>query len=279
MKINRIIGYSLPQESQNQVNYKAMKSSQFEGLDYFCMRQQKAPIEKFNGLRDFYNWALIQLNKKIKKDLRGKSEGTKEKRISLLEAWKAGLENYSPIVSLITLPSLVKNLKTNNDNLPPIFNSTVFEETISDLEGALFLDREFQFDISSVYKKNLQDKMLLITTRKSEFQEGWIKITPSKNEEEVKKNAELLNVFSRKTWCTKGVKSEIYVKNFGFRIFVRNGEPVLCIRLQNNTVCEIQGSNNDSVIPQNYRPLIMDYIDKNNLELDCDMEAELAGYL
>ena len=275
MKIDRVMFYT-PHMNITPA-FGMMKASQFEGLDYTCMRQFKAPIEKFNGIKDFYNWAVRSFNKKSEKNLSGKTKETEEQRVNILRDWNNGLKNYSPAIALITISSLLKNLKPSNDNLPPVFYNKVFEETLADVEGAVALDKDFQFDISKLYKQHLKS-MFLLDNSGRKIKDGWIEVSAARTNEEGSKNAELLNALSYKTWCTKGVKSEIYVKEFNFRILVKNGEPQVCIRLLDNTVCEIQGRLNDSKIPDEYKEQVMNYIENSGFDLDCDMEEELYGF-
>ncbi len=275
MKIEKISAYTPRIKTQNPV-FGAMKASQFEGLDYACMRQFKAPIEKFNEMKDFYNWAADKLNKKSGKNLTGKSKETEERRKVLISGWQEGLKNYSPAVGLVAIMSVLKNLKPSNDALPPLFNNTVFEETLADVEGALALERDFKFDISKVYKSHLKS-MFFSIDKETEIKDGWITIPSASEDNNTSKNAELLNTLSYKTWCTKGVKSEIYLQDFGFRIYVKNGEPELCIRLLGREVCEIQGRLNNSQIPEEYKQLVIDYIEENGFTVDCDTDMELYG--
>ena len=261
-------------KSPQKLNFSAMKASQFDGLDYSCMRKFKAPIEKFNSLKDFYVWTQEKLNKFIfDKSLKGKSKETEEYRKTILKQWQEGLGEYSTSIALLSMGSLIKNLKPDNDNVPPLFNNSIFEETVADVEGAVALDREFQFEITKLYKKHLKEAIIAKT--KLGVQDGWVEIPVAKTPKQAQKNTELLNILSRKTWCTKGVVSNIYVKQFGFRIYIENGEPEICIRTLDNSVYEIQGRLNDSVIPDKYKDLVIDYIEKNNLDIDCDTEAAL----
>lgn len=42
-------------------NFQAMKKSQFKGIDYAVVEKFKAPIEKFDVIADFQNWAKTQV--------------------------------------------------------------------------------------------------------------------------------------------------------------------------------------------------------------------------
>ena len=275
MKIDRV-SFCVPVRRRAIPGFKAMKVSQFEGVDYSCVRQFKAPIEKFNGMKDFYNWILECKNKKLSKNLKGRSPETERKRCCIMKNWEEGLKNYSPPIALITISSIVKNLKSSNDSLPPAFHSTVFEETVADIEGAVALEPEFQFDITKIYNTHLKEKFMA-TSFKGVIRDGWITVLSAKEDCHVEKNAELLNVLSHKMWCTKGLKGRIYLKDFSFRIYMENGNPKLCIRLMDNTVYEIQGPLNDSKIPDEYKKLVIDYIEENGFLIDYDTDMELYG--
>ncbi len=258
------------------VAFKSMKVSQFEGFDYSCIRQHKAPIEKFNGMNDFYNWAFEHMKKKLSKKMIGKSPETESKRCDILNKWQNGVRNYSPAVALISIASIIKDLKNSNDNLPPVFHSSVFEETVADIEGALALEPEFQFDMSKIYKKHLKAKFVS-TGNEGVVRNGWVTVPSTAEDSDIEKNAELLNTISYKMWCTKGVQGKVYLKNFSFRIYIENGLPQICIRLLNNTVHEIQGRLNDSRIPDEYKRMVEDYIEENRFRIDCDTEDDLYG--
>ena len=73
-----------PIQQQNNMNFQAMKPSQFKGFDYAVVRKFKAPVEKFNENADFQAWAKKQFSATINKLFGGRSQEVMLERISYL---------------------------------------------------------------------------------------------------------------------------------------------------------------------------------------------------
>ena len=91
----------------------------------------------------------------------------------------------------------------------------------------------------------------------------WVVIPSLKNgSENFEKNVEKLKMLSYRTWCTKTSQAEKYLKNGDFHIFMKNGEPKLCLKFFKNSIVEIQGEKNDNIIPIEYLDILQEHISK-----------------
>ena len=118
-----------------QINFKAMKSSQFKSLEYSAMRKFKAPIEKFNGINDFYSWASHKCKELTSKELGGRNPAIQAKRNAMKQDWVnyiMRVKKLSQPVALMILASIFKGLKPDNSDLLPQLNEDVFERTLND---------------------------------------------------------------------------------------------------------------------------------------------------
>ncbi len=246
------------------LNFCAMKPNQFKNIDYACVRKFKAPVEKFNTINDFKEWANKKFNEIIIKDLRGKNDETIFQRTMITEEWKAFLLNScSASTALIVISSLLKNIKSSNDNLPPVFCKDSFEKTINTITDELKHDKDYQFNFSTIYKSFLQNHLL-----GKNIKSGWVIIPSQMNvQNNFKQNVSLLKLLSNKTWCTKAYMAEAHLKNGDFHIFMQNGTAKLCLRFVGDEVVEIQNERNDSKIDYKIFHEIKRYINENELKL------------
>ena len=245
-------------------NFCAMKPNQFKNIDYACVRKFKAPVEKFNTLNDFREWALKKFNEISAKNLKGKNDETIFQRTMITEEWKAFLLNScTASTALIAISSLLKSLKINNDTLPPIFCKESFYRTVESIQNELDQDKDYQFNFSSIYKTFLRTHLL-----GENIKNGWI-VIPSKinSPNQFNKNVSLLKLISNKTWCTKAYMAESHLQNGDFHVLIKNGEAKLCLRFVGDEIYEIQNERNDSKIDYKNFHEIKNYIDQNNLSL------------
>ena len=246
------------------LSFSAMKPNQFKNIDYACVRKFKAPVEKFNNINDFKEWAIKKFNEICSKDLKGKNDETIFQRTMITEEWKTFLLNLgSASTALIAILSLLKNIKNNNDNLPPIFCKESFDKTLDAIKIELDQNKEYQFNFSSIYKTFLRSHLL-----GKNITNGWI-VIPSKTNSpnQFFNNVTLLKLLSNKTWCTKAYMAESHLQNGDFHIFVKNGDAKLCLRFVGDEVLEIQNERNDSKIDFKTFHEVKKYINENNLKL------------
>ena len=257
-----------------QINFKAMKSSQFKSLEYSAMRKFKAPIEKFNVMEDFYSWAAKRCREVINKDLGGRNSFVQLKRQVLKQEWIShvmNLKTLNPPAALLVLCSLFKGLKDNNSDLLPILDEEVFSRTLADTKLKVEENKDIQFDFKKKYLMNLRQKQTNIT-------DGWICIPSKKNDSaNYKENLEKLRILSPRTWCTKNEKAEEYLEENDIHIYFVNGSPELGMRVNDSKAYDIAGFVNNGKIPLQYLDIIKDYIIDNGYSMGLETEFQVRA--
>lgn len=251
---------------QDTVNFTAMKKSQFDGFDLAAIEKFKAPIEKFNTKDDFQDWAVNKIFDMQEKNYSGRSKSASIQRMAMLQEWFNYVveENraFSPAIALIITDSVRKDLKENNDKLPPVLNKQILDDAVNELSEILKENPREPFDFNKIYVNKLRDF----------YNDGggtkWIKI-PSKEHdpENFYNNVKKMQVLSHDNWCTKTIVAEDYLSEGDFHIYIENGQPKIAIRIEDGKICEIKGEKNNSEIPAEYFTEIIQYLNRENLSL------------
>lgn len=123
-------------EKRSGLSFGAMKKHEFDGIDFAVVEKYKAPIEKFNSNDDLQKWAGEKINNIKNQDYGGRLETTQIGRSLILKQWFEHLANnrYSNTQSLIILSFITRDLKPNNDVLPPVLNNSILRETINEAD-------------------------------------------------------------------------------------------------------------------------------------------------
>lgn len=271
------------QSQYNDVNFQAMKASQFKGVDYAVVRKFKAPIEKFNDNSDFQRWAKGLFDKTINKLFGGRSQEVMLERRMCLQPWKnylsEGNDAYTPAMALLAVCAITKELKPSTDTLPPLLNQGVLADSFAQVDEMLKVNKDTKFDFLKIYKEKLKALSVQILLDKKEDFTGWIKIPSQIHDmDNFDANVERLKILSHENWCTKSYNAEPYLKNGDFHIYMENGNPKVGIRFLYNKMKEIQGEKNDGEIPLKYYNVIRDYIDDKKLSFleDSNIAFKLA---
>ena len=248
-------------------SFTALKKSAFNGIDFAVVEKFKAPIEKFESLKDFDDWAKEEFYKICCKKYGGRNYATELKRESLVSNWEQELnfdDKYTNPERLLIINSVTKGMKPNNEVLCPVFNKTILNKTLYDLKDTLQKDKKQQFDFGKLYKNNLRE-MYLENSKVGENESKWI-IIPSKinDPEHFKENVEKLQTLSCDEWCTKNGGASIYLHDGDFHIYLDKGKPKLAIRFDEDIVKEVNGEMNDYVIPNEYVDILDKYMKKND---------------
>lgn len=250
-------------------HFDAMKPNQFKGFDYACVRKFKAPVEKFDSKMNFYGWAIDTLNRFVKTKLvEGKSEYTQQRRKESIFEWRneLGFGLEAAPLALIVLSSILKDLKPNNDKLPPILSKEILKKTIADIEEQLAENKDLQFNFKDIYYKHL--KMNLTEEQDPNFN-GWIRIPSQYNDpQNFKKNVDKLKVLSNKTWCTKNYHAEVMLKFGDFHVYLENGEPKIGLRFFDGLLNEIQSERNDGILEAKYFDIVDTFIRKKSVAME-----------
>ncbi len=263
------------------VSFGALKKSNFQGIDLAVINQFKAPIQTFNNNEDFQAWCLNKINENYPSDKEygAKDEFATNQRKKLIEEWKKYIleenEAYTNAICLMILSSITKNLKENNDALPPVLNKGVLAQTIDEIQEKLKKDKNYQFNFNKLYLNNLQ---LFYTSNNSQEPQnsytGWVIIPSYENDKEnFEANVEKLKTLSHSGWCTKTFNAEPYLKVGDFHIYLEEGKPKVGVRFKYSRIVEIQGEKNNGNIPLKYYSEIKEHVE--NYKISTKMETEL----
>lgn len=235
------------------VSFGALKKREFNNFDFYCVEKFKAPIEKFNSNQDLQTWALKKIeNEYLSKTFEGRNSEIELGRKQILNDWIVHLldkkNNYNPTQALLVLKDITKDLKKNNDHLPPYLNQEILSKTFNDIALKLQKNKKKPFDFNKLYENNLKVKYL--DTKSIEDFTGWVKI-PSYEEDSQNfyDNVNKLKYLSAKTWCTRNTHAAGYLRNGAFYLFLENSEPKVAVRLTGNRVVEVQGIYNNNQLP------------------------------
>lgn len=266
---------------QDTISFKGnvLKKSDFEGIDSAVIEKYKINPQKLkskNELQDIAKNKLIQLDK----EYGGRQYESFVERKNLLSEWfdYVTKENdaYSNTQRLVILSAITKDLKPDNDNLPPVLNKGVLANTVTELEERLKNNPKENFDFHKMYKNNLRTSFLQDTIT-GETMTGWVVIPSKENDSEnFEKNVEKLKTLSHNNWCTKSFNAEPYLSKGDFHVYLENGQPKLGIRFVGDSVEEIQGEKNDGEIPQKYLSKFVAYKNKQNLKLNFGADIQLS---
>ena len=260
--------------------FTGMKKNQFEGVDFYVVERFKAPIEKFRRTDYLYEWADEECEKIYNKDISGRTLETTAQRIAMIDEWKNYLEEenkeYSPTEKFIILNGITKNLKQDNDNIPPALNKGILADTIYNFKQDIKINPKMSFDFNKAYMKNLRD-FYLSETKDGTGETKWV-VIPSKinDPDNFESNVEKLKALSHSSWCTKSNNAEPYLSVGDFHIYLEDGQPKLGVRFIDDTVQEIQGEYNNSKIPLKYYKVFENYQQNNHFKLNDKTKHELV---
>lgn len=279
---NQNMPVALTCQSKDTVSFAALKKSQFNGLDYAVVEKFKAPIEKFNTNDDFQKWCYDIIKSDIlTRDFGGRKLDTISQRNAIFYEWQQYLfketNPYNNAIKLLILKAISKNIKYNNDKIPPVLNKTVLKNCLSDLKKNIETDKKYLFDLNKVYETKLKEYYLGITDTE-ETSKKWIVIQSfARNPENFENNVEKAKALSHDYWCTKSCLTKKYLEQGDLHIYLENNIPKLAIQFTEDKISEIQGSRNNGLIPLEYLDLIQQYISENNLKLSSKAKLEISA--
>ncbi len=252
----------------NRVNFTAMKKSQFSGIDFSVVEKFKAPIEKFNTMEDFENWAGGQYKELVSKDFGGRDDIVANQRYRMKKEWNYFLSDggkYSPAERLLILNGITKGLDPKNNNYMPAYNETILNKTMNGLFENLSEDKKYKYDFGKIYTNNLKD---FYAKDISENYTGWTIIPSRTNDREnFDSNVKKLQSISGSHWCTKSTHAKPYLTMGDFHIYFEKGDPKIALRFDEDVAVEFQGvSNNDRLVPE-YFNVLEKYVEENDISL------------
>ena len=232
---------------------------------------------------DLQNWAGDKAKVIANKDFGGRQAETKIQRKAMLKEWADYVFNendaYTNTTALLILNAITKDLKPDNDNIPPALNKGVLADCIYEIDKNTKRDQKYQFDLNKMYQNKLRAfYMDDIETDTGEYDTKWV-IIPSKEHdpENFEANVEKLKTLSYKTWCTKSNNAEPYLAEGDFHVYLENGKPKLGVRFVGDEIQEIQGERNNNRIPIDYLDVMQNHISENNLKLTNDAKDEIKS--
>ena len=265
-------------QNKNIISFEAMKPNQFKGIDYAVVRKFKAPVEKFNGMRDFHNWAKNLLYLNYTMEYKSFSYSADIERKIAINKWREFVsskeQEWLPAKCLLIFNSMMKNLRINNEVVPPVIKENVLEDSITLVDSKLAVNKDMQFDFNKLYRSKL--KSYFLNGHPLNYT-GWVKIMPKRLEpENYERNVELLKILSNKNWCTKkDAHAKSHLESDEMHIYLEKGYPKLGVRISGCEIQEVQGEKNNSVIPTKYLNELHNYLEDSNYFLSDDMEFML----
>lgn len=180
--------------------------------------------------------------------------------------------------------SVTGEVKDNNRHIPVPFNEKALLETINGFEIINPKDRAVRCAAPSfleIYTHRLRDN-LLMDMNLSDNQSIWVKIPSIKHEPENKDlNIAKLEILSCKNWCTRSSidKAEDALLDGNFYIYLERGkfnlwEPLVGMTTSKGQIDQIQGIENNNIVPLGLVDEIKSYIAKNNLKCRSGIEDE-----
>ena len=194
--------FKLRQLPYDSVSFTSMKKTQFSDIDLAAINKFQAPIEKFNSNKDLERWSTNRIREIITDDYLGRQLNTTISREDILEDWFTYLYKYkncSPAATLLILNDITRDLKPDNDNLPPMFNKAVFQNIIKEIREKLKENPKEQINFDKLYRENLKKYFFEEKSGLSANYTGWLVIESQKNNpEQFEENIDKLMALSYK---------------------------------------------------------------------------------
>lgn len=251
------------------VSFGAVKKSQFQPIELALVEKYKLPIEKYSSVEDLQMYAEKELEKLEKKPFDGKNSDTGMLRKQLLNEWfdyfKANSDKYPPSTRFLVCNEICNKLNSDTEKLPPTPNSVVIDETLEQIHDGFSKDKHFSFNFENLYRKNLSRYMSKNATDDNDTT-GWVHISSQKHDEaNFEHNVQRLKALSYPTWCTANKTGKLHLENCDFHVYVVDGITQAIMRIKNGKIVEIQGIDNNSLIPPKYLDEIVSHIKESGL--------------
>ncbi len=216
-------------------------------------------------------------------------------RTQRLNQWKDFLEHpethpdaskYPHLITTVNLRkpfrfviwnAVTSELKENNRHIPVPFNAKALNETLDDFESIPAKSRKIRCASPSfleMYTHRLRDNLLVkkgVSTENS----IWVKI-PSikKHPQDKEKNISELETLSCKNWCTRSSvdKAEAALEEGDFYIYLERDkknnlwQPLIGMASYQNKIDQIQGVENNNLIPLNQIENVANFIKEKGLK-------------
>ena len=269
----------------------------------------KTGIDRLFKLNRVYGPYIESLTDKIKwknyipEDIRQYSVNKiNEARVARLHQWHSFLEapekfpqteetkkltqyfHDDPSVKFLVWHSINSELKTTNRHIPVPFDPKALLETLVGFEKIDPKDRAVRCASPSfleIYTHRLRDN-LLVDKGLSDNSAVWVKIPSIKNDPLHKpENVHTLEILSNKNWCTRSSvdKAEAALEDGDFYIYLerdknRLWQPQIGMTTLKGKIDQIQGGENNNIIPLNMLEKVKTFIKEKNLKCNSDIIPE-----
>lgn len=182
----------------------------------------------------------------------------------------------NPSLKLVIWDAVRSELKDSNRHIPVPFNERALLETIQGFEKIDPKDRAVRCASPSfleMYTHRLRDNLLteLGVSTKQEF---WVRIPSIKHDPANRaRNIERLEILSCKNWCTRSSvdKAEAALQDGDFYIYLQRNkqnlwEPLVGMTTAKGRIDQIQGTENNNIVPLNLLDEIKSFISEKGLK-------------
>lgn len=219
------------------------------------------------GVHDVDNEQLQQAIWQFKSDpdraTRELEKFINDQRVETLKEWKKYIDQDNhvykkdPFFKNFIWDSITK-IRNNRPDVPPARDAAV----IAAVYEAIKADpNNSTFEV--LYKEKATEVLL---NQGEEFthqvEDGtWVKIPQTQvDSPDFEKNAAAVRSISCSTWCTSQGTERIYITYGDFWVLVKNQKTRLALRFEGDAVAEIQGEDNNGIIPEEYLPDVVDLV-------------------
>ena len=189
-----------------------------------------------------------------------------------------------PSLRLVIWNAISSELKENNRHIPVPFNERALLETIKGFKNIQPMDRDVRCASPSfveMYTHRLRDN-LLMDMKLSDNNAVWVKVPSIKHDVANKeRNIRMLETLSCRNWCTRSSvdKAEAALEDGDFYIYLQRGksnlwEPLVGMTTSHGKIDQIQGIENNNIVPLNLVNEIKSFISQRNLKCNSFLCAE-----
>jgi hypothetical protein len=210
-------------------------------------------------------------------------EAVNKDRKKIMDEWIEYLytvnEEYKmdPFFRFFVMSAILDDLKDGEPSVPPTLDAAALSMVYSDIDK----HPEHQ-SFSKLYSKF---GIVIATDRAKnsgnnfEMASGgtWIKVPRTyKSDPMWKINYEQVRLISHSKWCTAGTAAESYLPRGDFWVFHEHGGAKLAIRFEGDNVGEIQGPQNNGVIPASHADKVEELVLSKGINLNDQQTLQLA---
>ena len=186
-------------------------------------------------------------------------------------------------LQIVIWNAINSELQANNRHIPVPFNKDVLERTIDEFTRILPEARQQKFSSISfidMYTHMLRDDVLSRKGISPNCDSVWIKIPSTKHDPTNRtQNIEDIEILSHKNWCTRSSvdKAEAALEDGDFYIYLvkdsknKLWNPIIGMASSSGEIMQIQGANNDNVIPSTYLNIVKKFIEDEGLTQSIHM--------